>query len=160
MGFGLYVLPAQTVHDGNPLGIWFQDILVHVQVDIENVFGDVLASLLRYKSTGLILDPALSQIVHQHDNGYDAIYDLLVHASHPFLKAYPLIPTEPCQHLDCKLLDYCWGGMCTICIKRYMASTCQIVISCKSFSRICLPHTFQSQPSVHEDPCTRSTLGS
>ena len=109
MGFGLYVLPAQTVHDGNPLGIWFQDILVHVQVDIENVFGDVLASLLRYKSTGLILDPALSQIVHQHDNGYDAIYDLLVHASHPFLQAYPSIPTEPHQHLYCKLLDYCLG---------------------------------------------------
>ena len=57
--FGLYVLPAQTVHDGNPLGIWFPDFLVHVQVDIKNVSGDVLALLLSYKSTGLILDPAL-----------------------------------------------------------------------------------------------------
>ena len=73
------------------------------------MFGDVLTLLLWYKSTGLILDPALSQIVHQRDNGYDAIYDLLVHAGHPFLQAYLLIPTEPCQHSDCKLSDYCLG---------------------------------------------------
>jgi hypothetical protein len=107
MGFGLYVPPAQTMRDGDPLGIWFADLPVHVQVDVENVFGDVLASLLRYKSTGLILDPALSQIVHQHDNGYEAIYDLLVHAGHPSLQAYPSLPTEPRQHPDCKLSDYC-----------------------------------------------------
>ena len=73
VGFGLYVPPAQTVRDGDPLGIWFPDLLVHVQVENENVFGDVLASLLCYKSTGLILDPALSQIIHQHDNEYDTI---------------------------------------------------------------------------------------
>ena len=73
------------------------------------MFGDVLASLLRYKSTSMILDPALSQIIHQHDNGYKAIYDLLVYAGHPFLQTYPLISTEPHQHPDCKLLNYCLG---------------------------------------------------
>ena len=67
----------------------------------------LLRSCLRYKSTGLILDPALSQIVHQHDNGYDAIYDLLVHVGHPFLQAYPLIPYKPHQLPDCRLSDYC-----------------------------------------------------
>ena len=103
MGFGLYVLPAQTICDGDPLAIWFPDLPVHVQVDVENVFGDVLASLLWYKSTSLIADPALSQIIHRHDNGYEAIYDLLVHAGHPFLQAFPSIPTEPHQHPDCKL---------------------------------------------------------
>ena len=107
MGFGLYVPPAQTMRDGDPLGIWFKDLPIHVQVDVENVFGDVLASLLRYKSTGLLTDPALSQIIHQHDNGYEAIYDLLVHAGHPFLQAFPSLPTEPRQHTDCKLSDYC-----------------------------------------------------
>ena len=47
MGFGLYVLPAQTLCDGSPLEIWFRNLPVHVQVDIENVFGVVLASLLQ-----------------------------------------------------------------------------------------------------------------
>ena len=71
------------------------------------MFGDVLASLPQYKSTSLIADPALSQIIHQHDNGYDTIYDLLVHAGHPFLQAFLSIPTGPRQHPDCKLSDYC-----------------------------------------------------
>ena len=71
------------------------------------MFGDVLASLLHYKLTGLLTDLALSQVIHQHDNGYEAIYDLLVHAGHPFLQAFPSLPTKPCQHTDCKLSDYC-----------------------------------------------------
>ena len=70
------------------------------------MFGNVLASPLWYKSTGLIVDPALSQIIHQHDNGYNTIYNLLVN---PFIQAYPSIPTEPHQHPNCKLLDYCLG---------------------------------------------------
>ena len=107
MGFCLYVPPAQTMHDDDLLGAWFPNLLVHVQLDVKNVFGDVLVSLLRYKSTGLILDPALSQIVHQHDNGYEAIYDLLVHVGHPSLQAYPLLPIKPHQLLDSKLFDYC-----------------------------------------------------
>ena len=108
MGFGLYVPPAQMVRDGDPLGIWFGDLPAHVQVDVETVFGDIVASILCSKSTGFIVVPALSQIIHQHDNGYDIIYDLLVHAGHPFLQSYPLIPPqEPHQHLDCKVSDYC-----------------------------------------------------
>ena len=46
MGFGVYAPPAQTIHDGDPLRIWFHDLPVHVQVDVKNVFSDVIASLL------------------------------------------------------------------------------------------------------------------
>jgi hypothetical protein len=53
----------------------------------------------------------MAQIVNQHENGYLALYDLLVLAGHPLLQAFPSALVEPRQQADCRLSDYClaWG---------------------------------------------------
>ena len=151
MGFVLHVPPAQTMCDGDPIGAWFSDLLVHGgQLDVENVFGDFLVSLLQYRSTGLVADPALSQIVHQHDNGYEAIYDL-VHVGHPSLQADPSLPTEPHQHHDCKLATTVWAGTSTPCTGPYMWNICQLNTSCNSFCPIYIgPYGLMSLGGLHK----------
>ena len=119
-------------------------------LDVKNVFSDVLASILWYKSTGLIMDPTLSQIMHQHDNGYETLYDHLVHVGHPSLQAYPSLPAEPCQHtIDCKLADYCLAwNIFTPCIRLSMVKTCPI----STYAAISVPHA-----SIFSDLCPQVT---
>jgi hypothetical protein len=104
--WSFYVPPAQTVRDGQPLGIWFNALPSHTKLDVQNVFPSYLASILRSKYTGLLNNTTLTQIVQQHENGYLALYDILVHAGHPLLQAFPSTPIEPRQHGDCNLATY------------------------------------------------------
>jgi hypothetical protein len=110
-GYGFYIPPAQTIRDGEPLGAWFHELPAHVQNDVANIFGDLLATFLRSKYSGFLDNGAMAQIVHQHENGYLALYDLLVLAGHPLLQAFPSAQTEPRQQADMRLSDYCtaWG---------------------------------------------------
>jgi hypothetical protein len=98
-----YSPPAHTYREDLPLGIWFSDLRLHTKVDVQNVFGSLLAQALRYKGTGLLFHPAMAQIVQQSENGYEMLYQLAVLHGHPLLQAFPTSPVEPRQDDDCTL---------------------------------------------------------
>ena len=106
MNFSVYVPPLHTLRDGVPLGVWFDALPSWVQVEAQNSFSGMLAACLKGKSAGLLAHDVLSTIVKQHENGYNALYDLAVYAGHPLLQAYPKPLTEPRQNGDCSLADH------------------------------------------------------
>ena len=132
MGFCLCVPLVQTMNDGDPLGAWFPNLLVHVQLDVENVFGDVLASLLRYKSTGLILDPAFPRSCNN--------MTMAIKPSMTFSFMQVILPCRPnrCSLLSLvsiltvSFLTTVWPGMSIPCSKLCMGNICQISTLCNS----------------------------
>ena len=106
MNFNVYVPPLHTLRDGVPLGVWFEELPLWVQVETQNSFSGMLAACLKGKSAGLLHHDVLSTIVRQHENGYTALYDIAVYAGHPLLQAYPKPLTEPVQTSDRSLADH------------------------------------------------------
>ena len=106
MNFNVYVPPLHTLRDGVPLGVWFDALPSWVQVDTQNSFSGMLATCLKGKPAGLLNHDVLATIVKQHENGYNALYDLAVYAGHPLLQAYPKPLTEPVQTSDRSLADH------------------------------------------------------
>ena len=106
MNFNVYVPPLHTLRDGVPLGVWFEELPLWVQVETQNSFSGMLAACLKGKSAGLLHHDVLSTIVRQHENGYTALYDIAVYAGHPLLQAYPKSLTEPVQTCDRSLADH------------------------------------------------------
>ena len=119
-GYGFYIPPAQTIHDGEPLGVWFPELPDHVQNDIANIFGDLLSSsFLCNKYSGFLANTAMAQIVNQHENSYLALYDLLVLAGHPLLQAFPSALVELRQQADCRLSNHCLAWGTCLCFQPY-----------------------------------------
>jgi hypothetical protein len=104
--WGIFIPPLQTLRDNDVLGIWFPRLPPWVQHDTLNVFDGLLAICLKSKHTGLTADLHLARIVQLHEGGYQALYDLAVHAGHPVLQTYPTTPSEPQQAADCCLADH------------------------------------------------------
>ena len=104
--YGVYIPPAHTLRDNEPLGVWYDDLPSFIQIDVLNVFAGLLATSLKSKSTGLLSDPAMAQIVQQHEDGYVALYELNVYAGHPHLQTFPALLPEPRQDADCCLATH------------------------------------------------------
>lgn len=101
-----YLPPLQTLRDNDSLGAWYPHLPPWVRDAVIHVFDGLLAVCLKSKTTGLSSEPAYARIVHLHEGGYQAFYDLAVHADHPLLQTYPTTPREPIQSPDCCLADH------------------------------------------------------
>lgn len=104
--WGIFVPPLQTLRDNDSLGAWFPYLPPWVREAVTHDFDGLLAICLKSKYTGLSSEPAYARIVQLHEGGYQALYDLAVHAGHPMLQTYPTSPREPLQSTDCCLADH------------------------------------------------------
>jgi hypothetical protein len=105
-GWGIFVPPLQTLRDNDCLGAWFPYLPPWVRAAVIQDFDGLLAICLKNKYSGLSNEPDFFRIVLQHEGGYQALYDLAVHADHPLLQTYPSTPPIPTQGSDCCLSDH------------------------------------------------------
>jgi hypothetical protein len=104
--WGIFVPPLQTLRDNDCLGAWFPFLPPWVRDAIIHNFDGLLAICLKNKYSGLSSEPDFLRIVQLHKGGYQALYDLAVHAGHPLLQTYPSTPPIPVQSSDCCLADH------------------------------------------------------
>jgi hypothetical protein len=108
--FGVYVPPAHTLRDGQPLGTWFPDLPPTVQSNVVNHFSFLLTGCIRSKLHSSLRQefPYIYDIIQGNKaDGYLLLYDLALHAgNHPLLCHFGASFAEPRQSNDTTLSDY------------------------------------------------------
>jgi hypothetical protein len=108
--YGIYCPPAHTLRPGQHLGIWFNDLPKHVQLDAQKHFANVLTGCLRSKLSPSVRQdhPMIANIIqHGSTNGYKILYLLTEEAgNHPLLERYPSVPLEPTQTANTTIEQY------------------------------------------------------
>jgi hypothetical protein len=108
--FSVFIPPAHTLRDGQPLSTWFDDLPPNVQSDVMYHFSYILTGCIRSKTHSSLrheYPDIYDSIQGNKADGYLTLYDLALHAgNHPLLCHYGASFTEPQQSNDTTLSVY------------------------------------------------------
>jgi hypothetical protein len=97
--FGVFIPPAHTLRDGQPLDTWFDNLPPNVQSDVMNHFSYLITGCIWSKTHSSLRQEypdIYDSIQGNKANGYLTLYDLALHAgNHPLLCHYGASFTEP-----------------------------------------------------------------
>jgi len=104
---GIFVPPLSTLRPGVQFGIWFTELLLHIQHEVETIFTGLLSTCLNHRLTGsLAKHHVLAGIIGNTSDGYEALLLMAQYAGHLLLNMSTLTLQEPRQHKDQIVQDY------------------------------------------------------
>jgi len=104
---GVFVPPLSTLRPGVQFGIWFTELLLHIQHEVETIFTGLLSTCLNHRLTGsLAKHRVLAGIIGNTLDGYEALLLMAQYAGHPLLNTSTSTLREPHQRKDQIVQDY------------------------------------------------------
>jgi len=104
---GMFVPPLCTLRLGHQFGIWFTELLPHIQHEVETIFTGLLATGLNNRLTGTLgKHRVLAGIIGNTSNGYEALFLMAQFAGHPLLNTSTSTLREPRQTNDQTVQEY------------------------------------------------------
>ena len=104
---GVFVPPLSTLRPGLSFGIWFTELLVHIQHEVETIFTGLLSTCLNHRLTGsLAKHRVLAGIISNTSDGYEALLLMAQYAGHPLLNVSTSTLREPRQRKDQMVQEY------------------------------------------------------
>jgi len=104
---GFFVPPLSTLRPGVQFGIWFTELLVHIQHEVETIFTGLLSTCLNHQLTGSLAKHCiLVGIIGNTLDGYEALLLMAQYAGHPLLNTSMSMLQESHQGKDQMVQDY------------------------------------------------------
>ena len=129
------------------MGSWFYDFPNNIQMHTLNVVAPVILAILRSKSTGLISNPVLKEIVNGSNCQWQILYDLAALAGHPWLRLVPKAVIPPKQSSGTSLLSY----LCDCDHWSYMLLLTGIVLSDRYYLIVVVENMHESCAIIGRD---------
>lgn len=102
---GCYVPPPSTVREDNLDGVLLQDLPVSIKVE-RDIMASTLSQCLRSAASKLSEGHSFKTIVDQHEDGFEAWYDLCHLLGQPVINEYLEPPLAPHQRADETLMTH------------------------------------------------------
>jgi len=104
---GVFVPPLCTLRPGYQFGLWFSELLPHIQHEVETIYTGLLATGLGNRITStLAKHRILAGLIGNTSNGYEALYLMAQFAGHPLLNTSTSTQREPRQANDQTVQEY------------------------------------------------------
>jgi len=104
---GVFVPPLSTLWPGLQFGIWFTELLLHIQHEVEMIFTGLLSTCLNHWLTGsLAKHRVLAGSISNTLDGYEALLLMAQYAGHPLLNTSTSTLQEPHQRKDQMVQEY------------------------------------------------------
>jgi len=104
---GVFVPLLCTLCPGYQFGIWFSELLPHIQHEVETIYTGLLATGLgNHLTSTLAKHCILAGIIGNTSNGYEALFLMAQFAGHPLLSTSTSTQCEQCQANDQTVQEY------------------------------------------------------